>query len=348
MTLSRHNPRAFSLIELLVVIAIIVVLVAIIIPSLGGVRSVARETQTKSLLSDVTAAAGKFSLDNAGRIPGYFTPAEMGSGDNATRGLTGMENALLDLAGTEAVFSDEDDSDTDLIEVNPLSSGTSIYVNPDLLGSGTNNYLTLDAQFIRYEEQGSGVGSIGQIASTGFDGARSLPDLVDGFGQPLLVWTEDAGAPSKITDFDEFAREDSDGDPAKFYWNQNAAILNSGGIGKKLTEISESSLLGGADTGGKNDTDRERTLAAVLGNPGYPANLADPLPAQDTIYPSAARGKFVIHAAGADGVYLSLKDKKGRGLITSNRVNYGANFPGVGETEDVIKQFDDLFASGGN
>ncbi|MDX9910627.1 MAG: prepilin-type N-terminal cleavage/methylation domain-containing protein [Phycisphaerales bacterium] len=339
--MARSSSRAFSLIELLVVVAIIVVVVAIIIPSLGGARTVARETQSKALLSDIASASGKFTLDNGGRVPGYFTPAEMGSGDNATQGLTGMENLLLDLAGAEAVFSSDD---TDRIEVNPLSNGSPIYVNPDLLGSGTGNYLTIDQGNLRYEEQASNAGDLGQIAATGFDGSRSLPDVVDAFGQPLLVWTEDAAGPSKITDFDEFAVEDSDADPAHFYWNQNASILNSGGIGKKLTDVYMDSLLGGSAQKSK----RERTLTAILGNPGYPANLADPLPAVNTIYPSAARGKMLVQAAGADGVYLSLKDKKGRGLISSNQLNYGSNFPAVGETDDLIKQFDDLFISAGN
>ena len=68
--------------------------------SIGGVRIAARRTSTQSLMRNVRVAIDAFQADN-GRLPGYFSPVEMGSAENGSgnyRGFTAMENAILELA----------------------------------------------------------------------------------------------------------------------------------------------------------------------------------------------------------------------------------------------------------
>jgi len=77
-----HKSRlgAFTLIELLTVIAIIGILAAILIPTVGKVRSMARTTKCLSNLRQIGTAAALFSNDNKGLLvpaglnnaPGFF------------------------------------------------------------------------------------------------------------------------------------------------------------------------------------------------------------------------------------------------------------------------------------
>jgi prepilin-type N-terminal cleavage/methylation domain-containing protein len=139
--------RGFSLIELLVVIAIIAILIAIIVPALGGARTAARKVTTATLLNEVTNAAGQFSQDHAGSMPGYFTPDQMGSPLNvdATKGgFTAMENALLDLVGKDAIIGTAGIPDGSTGYVGPYGSANNrqgIKIDFDLFGAGDNVYL---------------------------------------------------------------------------------------------------------------------------------------------------------------------------------------------------------------
>jgi prepilin-type N-terminal cleavage/methylation domain-containing protein/prepilin-type processing-associated H-X9-DG protein len=66
------NPRAFTLVELLVVTAIIAVLVSIIMPSLGRVRELARETQCCSNLAQIQKAYHGYSTQWRGQLLPYI------------------------------------------------------------------------------------------------------------------------------------------------------------------------------------------------------------------------------------------------------------------------------------
>ncbi|RRJ96772.1 prepilin-type cleavage/methylation domain-containing protein [Opitutaceae bacterium TAV4] len=69
---TRSNARAFTLIELLTVIAIIGVLAAIIIPTVGKVRSTARKVTCTNNMRQITTAALLFAADNRDQLPGFF------------------------------------------------------------------------------------------------------------------------------------------------------------------------------------------------------------------------------------------------------------------------------------
>jgi len=69
MQIFTKKNRGFTLIELLVVIAIIGILASIVLVSLGGARSKARDAQRQSDMRQVVSAQEMYYGDNSG----YFT-----------------------------------------------------------------------------------------------------------------------------------------------------------------------------------------------------------------------------------------------------------------------------------
>src|SRR5678815_3508066 len=69
----KHPRHAFSLVELLVVISIVGVLVALLLPSLGKAREVARRVSCASQMRQLFVAAACYTVDNKTRLPTVFT-----------------------------------------------------------------------------------------------------------------------------------------------------------------------------------------------------------------------------------------------------------------------------------
>jgi len=63
------NPKAFTLIELLVVIAVIALLMAILLPVLGRVRSQARALRCRANLKQWGQVIAMYVEDNEGHLP---------------------------------------------------------------------------------------------------------------------------------------------------------------------------------------------------------------------------------------------------------------------------------------
>lgn len=372
-----HAPRrapGFTLIELLVVVAIIVVLIAILVPAIGGVRRAARVAATQALMNDFSTAAVRFGNDNNDRMPGYFSEQDMGSEDNQDRGFTPAENAMLDLAGQNAVFgvgpSRPAGAPQSAVQIGPIDdTDRLVWVDPNLIGTGTGGYFSPSGE--NFVEM-----TMGQNAQqyTTVQNQPSIPDLVDAFGNPLAVWVQDTGARGSInpdsgtSPFDQFAAIDSD-DQAWFYLASNAGLLRATSMGQSgLNQAGdrtagETSAIG--DGNGIEDIDRITTLAAILGSPSSPlVAQGDSLQnaSFDNIYPSRPRGRFMVHSAGPNGLFVGTRERGwGANARTSGsefRLYYGSSFKNAdgdryqaddgGFTSiDLVEEFDDLLVGVG-
>jgi len=67
----RNCRRGFTLIELLVVVSIIALLIALLLPALGGVRHLARDTACRSNQRQMVIAIANYTHDSHGYMPPY-------------------------------------------------------------------------------------------------------------------------------------------------------------------------------------------------------------------------------------------------------------------------------------
>jgi type II secretory pathway pseudopilin PulG len=339
---------------------IIGIVISIVIPALGGARNAARRAATQQVLTSFVQAASQFRNDNSDRQPGFFTPTEMGLAENIDYGLSAMENAMLDLMGG---LVDGPGDPTEVIDVT-LNDRTA-YVNPGLVGKGA--YFQPDGSYYKPMVDMQQVGDGNHLGLTEDD--LQLLDVVDAWGNPLLLWTEDFYGPSDIKDVEDFARVDAGtgaaDERAKFYWAPNACFLRSkllGKSGKDQTNGFNGSLIGAEENTDMPSLSVSDNMMAMLGNPNYPNDRSE---TAVNIFATAARGAFVIQSAGTDAVFLGKRDNGTArfGLRTGPNsyepLLYGFNFKvGIGNqdltedgqivTTDVMSYYDDMLQSGGN
>ena len=364
-----RRPAGFSLVELLTVIAIIAIVVAILVPTLAGARTIARAAATKSMMTNFMQASMSFENDN-NRQPGFFPPSEMGSDDNLDRGMSEMENVLLDLSGgiIETPTNDMEDPASGIVRVGPTAA-SEIYVNVNFIGvsSGSRGgYFQIPENNLAAQVNQNGLikqsATHNRHASTNPDDPQ-LPDLVDDFGNPILVWRQDSaaaslGAPTSRT---QFARRTSMDGVARFYYAQNSAFLRADSLGEKGNDQTTQSSLNfnaaSASAIASTDLGVSSPLMALLGSPSFRGG--DDPDAPGNALAASPRGSLVIHAAGPDGNYVGVEDSGSKSL--AGEFDYSRNFftrlgsssqytadSGEVETIDVMEGFDDIVVSGGN
>jgi len=343
----KNSRPAFSLIELMVVILIIALIVAILLPALGGVRQKARDAATRNLLQNLSQAFAAFEIDNK-RLPGYFPESALGdavNGQGAGRGLTSLENALFELSG--GIDPSMVTPTGNWVKVGPYTDDTkNVCFNQDAVGKG--KYFVPPPQYYKKTDGTQSAGT--KIASA--TNHMAIWDLVDADGMPILAWMSDPGAVGPITNSTQLASVGSgSATAARFYMNSNHAMLASLNLGKKGVNQNTESLVGFDGTA----TNNAMSLAGILGSPGSPKNIN--LPPQQ-ILPTAARGSFVLQAAGKNGIYVGRNERGGARADAAGILHYGLTFKtlpdspltdsdGKPTSSDLLKDFDDIVVSGG-
>ncbi|MBL8746048.1 MAG: prepilin-type N-terminal cleavage/methylation domain-containing protein [Phycisphaerae bacterium] len=286
--------RGLTLIELLVVAAVLVVLLSVLVPVISGARDTARRAQTAVLINTVSTATSQFREHNR-RLPGVFTQEELASPSNLT-GFTQMENAILDLAG--GVDPTADVGGPNVFEVS--LNNKSVRVNTRMIAStGGPGYLPLVLKGMESAvPEANGLAparpEIDQIVdrSRGTAGVLAMPDILDAWGHPVLMWAKNEYAGERP----HFSRLTSESEEsprrARFYWATNQGYLAS------RSQIMSSAIGAGIDA-----EKRQRSLDALLGDPANP----DPGSGGEggIFLPLSSRGDFLLHTAGRDGEYLS-------------------------------------------
>ncbi|MBL0927623.1 MAG: type II secretion system protein [Phycisphaerales bacterium] len=313
--------RGFTLVEMLVVVSIIAILLAILLPVLSGARNQARVARTTTLMSSIQSAIAEFQAANR-RLPGVFSQEKMGGAYNGgTCGLTQMQNAILELSGGVAA-----QSGSDTIAIQPTSDANDrIFVRPALIGAADGpNYLQLPADVMT-----SATGAVNNFDSP----PLTMPQIIDAFGSPLLLWTRNALAKTTANPNPTFAAVQSPGNATSvrslFYWSSNAGVLRSAQLGQFGRNQNDQSVIGGASA----DQDKVASLEALLGNPAFPAPNTTPAT------PAQPNGEVIVHSGGKDGLFLGRLNGAVRATYDRGASANPSWFP--------ITAFDDLTLGGG-
>lgn len=386
-TSNQPARRGFTLVELLVVIAIIVLLIALLLPALAGVRRAGKRSATQNMMNTFTNAVSSFSNDNGSRMPGYFSAAQMGAGTNETQGMSAMENVMIELGGPDVLVGDYTGFGSDvnrdtgdrtggIISIAPFENdrADAAVVNTQLIGA-SGAYFAPDSQYLKIMKEEEG-----QQITMRAKGQHLMPDVVDAFGNPLLVWVKDENARGSIdpesgsvkNPFDpdgyfQFAQINSDDGPAWFYLASNVCFLGDGATNIGISGANQQSLsaLGTLQSDGTTEltgVNRVKSLVTLLASPSYYAlKSGETLDTVDVkeIYPSRPRGNLIVQSAGVDGLFLGTSDAGWAANAETDggeyRIDFGFNFKngnqrhtdedGKSITFDIANEFDDLIGS---
>ncbi len=292
-----HPARGgFTLVELLVVIGIIALLVGLLLPALAAVRLQGKVTQTRALMKNLGDAVDSFVLTH-NRQPGALSERELSSDSNNYSMISGTENALLELMGGLT----PNGSDTFRI------AGLTVYrddigLGPTIGGTKYDSYFKpnpRDLYYVNGQNGGSG-GQEDVDNNLPQDGDVALPDLVDSFGAPIILWTN-SGSKAK-------GLRDIYGRPAVVTFKSQAGNTNEAApyyYSSFQSYTSAPKLMVGRNGGTPvNQRDRSYLAETAGGVGGGPTReLCQAIAAHPTL-DSTPRGGYVMISAGKDLIYF--------------------------------------------
>lgn len=290
----RFSGRAFSLTELLVSVSIVTIVAGLLLPSFAGARASARHAATVGLTNAVATAVSQFQQMN-NRLPGVFSQHELASPTNLT-GFTSMENALLDLAGGVEPANGQSGENSFELRI----AGRGVRVNPQMIGAPDGpGYLSMAIRgrdsLERYVNAvaptENGKHQVADLAR-GPGGSFDLPDVLDAWGRPIMLWARNDVAGPRPLFASIHAPASAAERSARYFWWTNRGYLAA------PSQATRSAI------GAVAPLDKcIRSLEAAIGDPMSP----DPASGSQSweLVPLIAKGDFVLHAAGRDGVFMT-------------------------------------------
>ena len=187
--------RGFTLTELLVVIALVVLLVGILLTALNQVQKKARQTTTLTTMQSFSNACEAFQQEH-GFYPGVVPEATLiHAHNNGGPQMTGAENAILHLMGGYVREADLEPSDYSALAEpewfefsfpQPNGGTFNIKVSPNRIGQGPTINGQSYPSYYNPSERELGR-AFGQLGDDTLDELALLPDLLDAWGQPIIV-----------------------------------------------------------------------------------------------------------------------------------------------------------------
>ncbi len=352
----RRPSTGFTLTELLVAIGIIALLIGLLLPALSAVNQRAKKSATAALMEQFANACNAFQ-QQFGYVPG-LVPEDVLAYDTAQSGgvakISGTENAILHLMGGGVRADDEpayfnslgtSDGWVTVSFQRPAGGTLDVKVNVRKIGDGPRiggkqypPFFTAKASELLAVTGQAGANGGGDID---FDpntaGTQGIPDLVDGWGQPIMFLRAARSSGPLMGN----VLGTGTTPPSQFGTYALTPYIKSlglGELGKDQTVDSLFNVATGTESGASNT---DAFAAQVVRHAGF----GDKTKPTTT---GTARGRFVLFSAGKDGLYFSRYDGPGSSsnavtnIITSDFAN-GGNFG-----PQVVDNYDDVRVFGGS
>ncbi len=296
----------FTLVELMVVIVIIGVLIAILVPAVGAVRRIAKETSTKAVIQALETGLQTYKTDT--RVGGTFPPSasDRSDGDVASpygsgripisgAGLLVWALSGADLLGTPG-FKPTGENDTWADSTG--KSGMGLYA--------LNNDTPVHPRSGPYVESGKVKLSTAlregdvtrfvidaETKARGTEYRRNYPMYLDAFGYPVLYWRADPAG--KVAADNQFGLTGNN--RGVYHWLDNSPLVDGDADDLVLSGAGSDHKLDWAAPGTPDNPPAFGTFPRYIRNESVQAK----------IWPHR-EDSYLLVSPGADGLYGTADD----------------------------------------